>query len=52
MVILEFVLNELNAKIPNNVIFSNRKETKTWEKGEMDSELQILFLVRESLPSL
>ena len=33
MVILEFVLNELNAKIPNSVIFSNRKETKMWEKG-------------------
>ena len=27
-------LNELNAKIPNSVIFSNRKETKTWENGE------------------
>ena len=39
MVILEIVLNELNAKIPNSVIFSNRKETKTWEKGEIDSEL-------------
>ena len=52
MVILKFVLNELNAKIPNSVIFSNRKETKTGERGKIDSELQILFLVRESLPSL
>ena len=52
MVILKIVLNELNAKIPNSVIFSNRKETKTWEKGEIDNELQILFLVRESSFSL
>ena len=50
MVILEFVLNELNAKIPNSVIFSNRKETKTWENQQ--GALDFILSERESSFSL
>ena len=53
MVILEFVLNELNEKIVNSAhLLPLNQEQNVKEGGGSYSELQITFLEREYPPSL